>query len=62
MNLGLFTDAFPKWSLTEVLDWLGREVPSISRVEIGTGGYSPVPHCDMRALLRSSFGHGVSSR
>jgi sugar phosphate isomerase/epimerase len=54
MNLGLFTDAFPKWSLTEVLDWLGREVPSISMVEIGTGGYSPVPHCDMRALLRSS--------
>ena len=24
MNLGLFTDAFLKWSLTEVLDWLGR--------------------------------------
>ena len=54
MNLGLFTDAFLKWSLTEVLDWLRREVPSVTRIEIGTGAYSPAPHCDMRALLRSS--------
>jgi len=54
MKLGLFTDAFLKWSLAEVLDWLGREVPSITRVEIGTGAYSPAPHVDMRALLRGS--------
>ena len=53
MNLGLFTDAFPKWGLEEVLDWLHREVPAITRIEIGTGGYSPVPHCDTRDLLRS---------
>jgi sugar phosphate isomerase/epimerase len=53
MNLGLFTDAFLKWSLDDVLDWTKREVPSITRVEIGTGGYSPAPHCDLRALLRS---------
>ena len=54
MDLGLFTDAFLKWSLDEVLTWLRREVPSITRVEIGTGGYSPAPHCDMRAMLRGS--------
>ena len=54
MNLGLFTDAFPSWSLDQVLDWLRREVPEITRIEIGTGGYSPAPHCDMRALLRGS--------
>jgi sugar phosphate isomerase/epimerase len=54
MHLGLFTDAFPSWSLTEVLEWLRREVPSVTRVEIGTGGYSPVPHCDVRAMLRGS--------
>jgi sugar phosphate isomerase/epimerase len=52
VNLGLFTDAFLKWSLTEVLDWLRREVPGITRVEIGTGGYSPVPHCDVPGILR----------
>lgn len=52
MNLGLFTDAFPNWSLTEVLGWMRREVPTLTRVEIGTGGYSPAPHCDMRRLLR----------
>ena len=54
MNLGLFTDAFPDRSLAEVLDWLRRDVPSITSVEIGTGGYSPAPHCDKKALLRSS--------
>jgi len=54
VNLGLFTDAFPRWSVTEVLDWLSREVPIVNRVEIGTGGYSPAPHCDMTALLRGS--------
>jgi sugar phosphate isomerase/epimerase len=54
VNLGLFTDAFPEWSLTEVLEWLRREVPAVTRVEIGTGGYSPAPHCDLRALLRGS--------
>ena len=53
MNIGLFTDAFLKWSLDDVLDWTKREVPSITRVEIGTGGYSPAPHCDLRGLLRS---------
>jgi sugar phosphate isomerase/epimerase len=52
VNLGLFTDAFLNRPLTDVLDWTRREVPSITRVEIGTGGYSPAPHCDMRALLR----------
>ncbi len=54
MKLGLFTDAFLKWSLVEVLDWMQREVPSITMVEIGTGGYSPAPHCETRALLRGS--------
>jgi sugar phosphate isomerase/epimerase len=54
VDLGLFTDAFPAWSLDEVLDWLGREAPSVTRIEIGTGGYSPAPHCDMRGLLRGS--------
>jgi sugar phosphate isomerase/epimerase len=52
VKLGLFTDAFPKLSLIEVMDWLRREVPTISRIEIGTGAYSPAPHCDMRSLLR----------
>lgn len=54
MKLGLFTDAFLNRSLDEVLDWLHREVPGITMVEIGTGGYSPAPHCDMRTLLRNS--------
>ena len=53
MKLGLFTDAFLNRSLDEVLDWMHREVPSLTMVEIGTGGYSPAPHCDLRGLLRS---------
>jgi sugar phosphate isomerase/epimerase len=54
LNIGLFTDAFPDWSLPETLDWLRREAPSVTHVEIGTGGYSPVPHCDVGALLRAN--------
>ena len=54
MNIGLFTDAFLDWSLDQVLDWVRAKAPEITRVEIGTGGYSPAPHCDLRGLLRSS--------
>lgn len=52
MNIGLFTDALAERPLHEVLDWVRAEAPEITRVEIGTGGYSPAPHCDLKRLLR----------
>ena len=51
MTVGLFTDSFLVLSLEELLDWLDRTVPEIRDLEIGTGGYSPTPHCDLDALL-----------
>jgi sugar phosphate isomerase/epimerase len=51
MRVGLFTDALAQLPLEDVLDWLERELPAVKDVEIGTGGYSPAPHCDLEALL-----------
>ena len=52
MWIGLFTDAMPDRSLPEVLDWLRRAAPNVSRIEIGTGGYSPARHADLALLVR----------
>jgi len=51
MRLGLFTDALADRPLGDALAWLGAELPDVRDVELGTGGYSPAPHCDRRALL-----------
>jgi sugar phosphate isomerase/epimerase len=51
MRVGLFTDGLGHLSLQEVLDWLDAELPSVRDLEIGTGGYSPAPHCDIRTLV-----------
>ena len=51
MRIGLFTDALPELSLVRVLEWLAAELPAVRDVEIGTGGYSPAPHCDRELLL-----------
>jgi len=51
LRIGLFTDALPELSLERVLDWLAAELPLVRDVEIGTGGYSPAPHCDRELLL-----------
>ena len=37
MRVGLFTDAFPEWSLEEVLEWLAARLPSVRDLELGTG-------------------------
>lgn len=51
MRIGLFTDAFADRSLDEVLGWLTADLPSVQDIEIGTGAYSPAPHCDLYELL-----------
>ena len=51
MRVGLFTDSLELLSLDEVLSWLEQEAPAIRDLEIGTGGYSPSPHCDLESLL-----------
>jgi sugar phosphate isomerase/epimerase len=55
MRVGLFTDAFPERSLADVLDWLSTRLPSVRDLEIGTGGYSPVPHADDLSAIGGDF-------
>lgn len=50
MRVGLFTDGLAHLSLEEALAWLERELPEVRDLEIGTGGYSPAPHCDRERL------------
>lgn len=51
MRVGLFTDGLAHLTLDGVLDWLTEELPGVRDLEIGTGGFSPAPHCDVEALL-----------
>lgn len=53
-RLGLVTEPLANMALTDVMDWLVAEVPAITDLEIGTGGYAPVSHCDMPLLLRDA--------
>jgi sugar phosphate isomerase/epimerase len=46
VKVGLFTDGLAHLSLSDALDWLERELPSVRDLELATGGYSPVPHYD----------------
>jgi sugar phosphate isomerase/epimerase len=52
MRIGLFTDALPDRPLPQLLDWLRKAAPNVTRIEIGTGGYSPAKHADMALHLR----------
>jgi sugar phosphate isomerase/epimerase len=51
-RIGMVTEAMADRSLVDVMDWLVREAPGITDLEIGTGAYAPTSHCDMSALLR----------
>lgn len=53
MIVAVFTDGLADRPLEEALDWIA-DVPAVQGVELGVGGYSPVPHCDPRRLLESS--------
>jgi sugar phosphate isomerase/epimerase len=55
VRVGLFTDSLPHLEFGELLSWLERELPFVRDLEIGTGGYSPAPHCDMRLLLEDEL-------
>jgi sugar phosphate isomerase/epimerase len=51
MRLGLVTEAFADRPLDELLEWIAREAPEITDLEIDAGGYAPQAHCDRAALL-----------
>ena len=51
-RIGILTEPLANRPLVEVMDWLVREVSDLTDLEIGTGGYAPTSHCDIRALMR----------
>jgi sugar phosphate isomerase/epimerase len=53
-RVGLVAEAFADQPLAEVMDWLVGEVPEVTDLEIGTGGYAPTGHCDLNLLLRDA--------
>ena len=65
MKIGLVMDGLAEMDLPEALDWTVSR--GIEAVEIGTGGFSPVPHCQLQELLasqhaRDAFMGAITSR
>jgi sugar phosphate isomerase/epimerase len=54
VKLAIFTDALEARSLDEALDWIAAELPGVAGVELGVGGYSPAPHCNLESLEASA--------
>jgi sugar phosphate isomerase/epimerase len=52
MKIGLFTDGLVNLGFTEVLAKAASL--GVHAIEIGTGNFSPAPHCDLDRLLSSS--------
>lgn len=51
-RIGVVCEAFASRPLAGVMDWLAKECPAVTDLEIGTGGYAPTDHCDIPVLLR----------
>jgi predicted dehydrogenase len=52
-RIGVVLEAFTGRPLDNVLGWLRQEVPEVTDIEVGAGGYALHPHCDVAALLAS---------
>src|SRR2546421_12967541 len=52
MKIGLFTDGLAHLGFTEALAKAAGM--GVQAIEIGTGNFSPAPHCDLDGLLSSS--------
>jgi sugar phosphate isomerase/epimerase len=49
MKIGLYSDSLSDLTFEGMLDWLVDH--EVEAVEIGTGNFSPAPHCDLENLL-----------
>lgn len=50
-DVSVVLEAFLDDSLDEVLGWLSTDVPEVTAVEVGAGGYAPHPHLDPEAVM-----------
>ncbi len=53
LRIGVVLEPFADTRLDDVLGWLAGEVPEVTHIEVGAGGYAPHPHCDVAGLLSS---------
>lgn len=65
MKIGLYSDSLGDMDFETMLDWLAAE--DIEAVEIGTGNFSPAPHCDLQKLVaneeeRNLFMDAIANR
>ena len=56
MRLGVVLEAFLDRTLDDTLDFVARDAPQITDLEIGVGGFAPTPHCDVAQLLHDWLG------
>jgi sugar phosphate isomerase/epimerase len=54
LRIGVVTEPLTKWPLERFMDWLTREAPDVTELEVGVGGYALPGHCDMPLLLRDA--------
>ncbi len=54
LRIGVVTEPFTNWSLEQFMDWLLREAPEVTDLEVGAGGYALPGHCDTGLLLRDA--------
>jgi sugar phosphate isomerase/epimerase len=50
LKIGLYTDSLAELEFEAALDWIAAH--GIEAVEIGTGNFSPAPHCELQELIR----------
>jgi sugar phosphate isomerase/epimerase len=53
LKIGVVLEAFLNLSLEETLEFLSRNAPEVTHVEVGAGGYAPNSHCDVNNLLKN---------
>ena len=51
-RIGVVCEPLANESLIAIMDWLVADVPEITDLEVGTGGYAPANHCDMPLLVK----------
>jgi sugar phosphate isomerase/epimerase len=67
VKLGVVTEAFGNRPLEAVLAWLSDAVPTVTELELASGGYAPPTHCDRQLLLhdareRARWRRGIEER
>ena len=58
-DVSVVLEAFLDQSLEETLTWLSTEVPEVTAIEVGAGGYAPHPHLDPDKLLTDASARQV---